>query len=110
MPRSLGKAAWRLRHYIKQDGKCYWCGCKMRMGWDGSIVGKLKKNHATIDHIHQRNDPKRQIERNNGFVRKVLACYRCNQRRQREFEADLRRRKAIENAGKTGDLQPVEVP
>ena len=42
---------------------------------------------ATIDHIISRFSPERWVKRKEGEVRKVLACFECNNRRSTEEQA-----------------------
>jgi len=44
---------------------------------------------ATIDHLISRYDPRRWLRTPTNEQKKVLACFECNQRRQREETANL---------------------
>lgn len=44
---------------------------------------------ATIDHLYSKLDLRRWVKRKPGEVKKVLACYACNQRRSIEETARL---------------------
>lgn len=73
----------------KIDPRCYWC--------KKETVLPPKPNNspfpslATIDHIYSRFDIRRFVEKKPGEIRRVLACYECNQKRAREEEARLTR-------------------
>jgi hypothetical protein len=36
---------------------------------------------ATVDHLYSRYDPRRWVKAKDGEVRKVLACFECNNKR-----------------------------
>ena len=44
---------------------------------------------ATVDHLISRYDPRRWLHTATNEQRKVLACFECNQRRQKEETAQL---------------------
>lgn len=44
---------------------------------------------ATIDHLISRYDPRRWLHTATNEQRKVLACFECNQKRQKEETAQL---------------------
>lgn len=60
---------------------CYWCGrlTKVRPLNPLTLKVKLKENEATIDHLYHRGHPLRAVFPSE----KVLACYRCNQDRNK---------------------------
>ncbi len=60
---------------------CFWCKVPVK-DYDHNLFVKgvkIPDDRATIDHIKQR--PQRQKGENTG---KVLACYKCNERRSKE--------------------------
>lgn len=77
------KARKKIKLYLKQKGKCYYCSRNMIMtiGFDYSKVTKqsLPPNIATIEHVYSRFESDRyDHSRNHGL--NVLACYACNQK------------------------------
>ena len=68
--------------YGEQDGLCFWCEEPMvlllRYPTDGRIAG----NVCTLDHLRDRDNPKRQ-EPVRGDQRLVAACCACNHQRDR---------------------------
>jgi hypothetical protein len=64
----------RKRLWEKQRGKCYWCEQKTRLLY--ITDGKVPKDAATIDHLDSRLNANRGNF--NGFLRHVMACWKCN--------------------------------
>ena len=63
--------------FTQQGGRCYWCGCQMRLPAKGQ-VNPLPEDMATLDHL----DTKRCAGRAaNQSERYVVACFRCNNTR-----------------------------
>jgi hypothetical protein len=73
----------RARLFHLQHGLCFWCGTPMRLL---VIVGGKCKEHpndmCTIDHLEPRWHPMRG--KFDGQLRKVAACYKCNNERDRQ--------------------------
>lgn len=68
-----------------KDPHCHWCKTLTVL-----TTGKLQQaNSATIDHLYSKLNPKRRTPCAPGEVRRVLACYTCNQRRSIEECATL---------------------
>ena len=67
--------------FIRQQGKCHWCGEQMTNAPTG--VGKIPDNQATLEHLDDRFSPLRGKRRGR---RHVAACKSCNQIRGRESE------------------------
>jgi hypothetical protein len=61
----------------KADPRCHWCGIATVL--ERLPNGRVRKNLATIDHLYPRHHPERQV----GAHEVVLACYGCNERRNR---------------------------
>jgi hypothetical protein len=78
------RQAARRRHFHRQNGKCYWCGCEMVL-----IEGRPKHagpqpdNMCTLDHLRDRHHPERTAP-NTGEQRYVAACHKCNWERGRQ--------------------------
>ena len=53
------------------------------------IVGEANPRMATIDHLISRYDPRRWLREETNKQRKVLACFECNQKRDREETSKL---------------------
>ena len=64
-------AMWR------HDPKCYWCGCETVLP---DNANRVPRNMATIDHLYPRHHP----ERHSQHHEVVLACYNCNESRNRK--------------------------
>ncbi len=82
--------------YHQQGGKCHWCGCEMILLDPAPCIGQ-PTNLATVDHLYDRLDPRRQIPPSGPEQRWVAACRECNHKRGRESQSaqpieDLRRR------------------
>ena len=105
MSRSITNQRARLWH---RDPRCYWCKRHTRLL---IVDGAAPDDMATIDHLFSRLDEKRK-EVNFGILRKdytgetmvmrrVLACYACNQERgRRECKlTKLREQRASSIAG-----------
>ena len=65
---------------LKEIGVCFWCKITVKdYPYEDGVPDK--PDMATVDHIQSR------FERKKGeVVEKVLACYKCNQRRAKEDE------------------------
>jgi hypothetical protein len=91
MSSARGRRAKRLRLW-SMDTRCYWCRrvTVLPKGAEGRIPG-TPKNLATLDHMYNRLDPLRKEPYNGGFA--VLACWECNQKRGKQFKAELKKQK-----------------
>lgn len=84
--KSDGHRRFRVRDalYEKQGGKCHWCARTMNLR---SFIGITHRPdaqdelEATIDHLFDRHHPERSSH-NKHLV--VLACWACNQERNRQ--------------------------
>lgn len=69
----------------KQDKRCYYCGIETVLPENFlSKSGRLKvtpKNLATIEHLRSRLNPHRTEKNKGNEIRRVLACWQCNQER-----------------------------
>lgn len=74
----------RRRLYDLQKGKCYYCGCRMRIL---QRRGTPPKDMATFEHLDSKLNPERG--QHPGERRVVLACFACNQERGTEEVAAL---------------------
>lgn len=79
------KKGRRIRLFAKQRGLCYWCQVPIKMEPDGTIP-TVSRYSATFDHVHPRGHPQRAAEQARACCHIVLACYRCNQKRDQEFQ------------------------
>lgn len=81
--RSQRERMWR------NDPRCHWCGCRTVLppAGAGSHRKNIPTNEATIDHLDSRLSPDRG--KFNGCYRRVLACLRCNNRRNDEEQGWL---------------------
>jgi hypothetical protein len=107
----MGRYTLRERLWHK-DRRCHWCGRLTRLIVPGNHE-KLPDDMATVDHLYSRLDEnrhnlKRGIIRkdksgNIVLVRRVLACYSCNQRRGR---VECKLTKALEHRISTANGLP----
>jgi hypothetical protein len=72
-----------------EDPKCHWCQRETTLTNIKHIKGKPDPLMATIDHVISRLDPRRWVKRQEGEVRKVLACFECNNNRSQAEVASL---------------------
>lgn len=82
----MSNRAFKL-HLWEKNPHCHWCGELTEL--TNCPDGKIPNNAATIDHLYSRYDVRRWVKRKPGEVKKVLACYACNQRRSIEETARL---------------------
>lgn len=71
----------------ERDPACHWCGIVTVLP---NAANRMPRNMATIDHLWPRYHPNRLA----GDHAVVLACYGCNERRNRD---DYKTRTAEEN-------------
>lgn len=70
-----------------ENPHCHWCGVLTEL--TNCPKGQVPNNAATIDHLYSKLDPRRWVRRKPGQIKKVLACYACNQRRSIEETSRL---------------------
>jgi hypothetical protein len=83
--RMSGKQLIKQRQrYYQADPHCHWCRAKLELPVYGNGVWPTAPNHATIDHLNSRLSSARHLPQiHPDESRRVLACYRCNQERNR---------------------------
>lgn len=91
----------------KRNPHCHWCGCLTQL--TNCPDGKIPADAATIDHLYSRLDLRRWLKRKRGEVKKVLACYDCNQRRSIEETARLSREEILKRS-QGFSLNPIGKP
>ena len=74
------------------DPHCHWCKQKTVL----TDVKKMNKRTinplmATVDHVYSRYDLRRFVKKTPNEVRKVLACFNCNNTRARQETKQLSR-------------------
>ena len=79
----------------KRDPHCHWCGVLTTLTNIKHIHGQPDPTMATVDHIISRFDPRRWVEQKPGEIRKVLACFSCNNRRSIEDQKKLRKEEEL---------------
>jgi hypothetical protein len=81
----MSRREWKQRRraelYGEQDGLCFWCEEPMVLLLRYPIDGRLKPNVCTIDHLRDRDNPRRHEQPKGGERRLVAACSGCNQTR-----------------------------
>lgn len=70
----------------RRNPHCHYCGVKTVLP-DANGKSPRAMNEATIDHLRPRHHPAR-LEPANGDVRRVLACWECNNKRD-QWETSL---------------------
>lgn len=73
--KSLKKRRERL--WIENDGICKYCGIKTILPEQNNL-NYLPKNLATVDHLINKLEEKRQVPNHSNEIRSVLACRECN--------------------------------
>jgi hypothetical protein len=97
------------------DPRCHWCGRETILTNDANLKKKTTSPlMATIDHVVSRYNPLRWVKRQPDEVRKVLACFECNNRRASEEMAQLSREELFKRGqgfalNKTADGKPIFV-
>ena len=77
-----------LKIYLhKRNSKCHWCQEETILTNISELKGTPHPKMATIDHVVSRFNPERWVKRKEGEVRKVLACFECNNRRSTEEQS-----------------------
>lgn len=71
--------------FAKQEGLCHWCNGPMVLLH--GVCTYPPKNLATIDHLDSRLSPERG--KHSGKLRKVAACWECNNKRAAAEERSL---------------------
>lgn len=93
---------------------CHWCGEPTEL--TNCPNGQIPNKAATIDHLYSKLDPRRWVKRKPGEVKKVLACYDCNQRRSIEETSRLTKEEitmrsqgfSLNPNGKPNIIQPFD--
>lgn len=78
--------------WFKEHPYCYWCKCQLVLIDTSSYRGRVPDNAATIDHLRPKGHPNRRERNRFHLWRRVLACWKCNNDRDREFT----RRRSLE--------------
>lgn len=79
----MGFRQQRLKLFQRQKGRCHWCGSRMLEPRKAMEWGETPQppNLCTLDHIDYRLWPERG--KHPWKLRKVAACWDCNQIRSR---------------------------
>lgn len=99
----------RKESLFNQNPNCHWCGRLTVLTNIAEIKGTPNPLMATIDHVISRFNPERWVKRKPGQVRKVLACFECNNRRSTEEQA-LKTTEEIKNRSEGFSLNPRGKP
>ena len=70
--------------FERQDGRCFYCKCKMILQDRRRPFKKPPPNMATLEHLDDRFSQKRGSFTNKNVERTVLACLKCNNSRGAE--------------------------
>ena len=73
----------------KENPYCHWCGCLTTLTNIKHIKGQPNPTMATVDHVLSKFDVRRWVEHKPGEIRKVLACFKCNNQRSADEQARL---------------------
>lgn len=84
------------RFFVAQHGLCHWCESPMTLSYDPPRKDKVPNpRRATIDHLDDRFDPMRG-KHGPQTIRRVAACWKCNNERSRERLRQLMRDNPLE--------------
>lgn len=83
----MGHKSRRDTLFREQNGACYWCG-RLMLICVRPTSGRAPGNMCTLDHVLDRNHPRRRVAPYPGEVRRVAACYDCNQQRAVQQERE----------------------
>lgn len=86
----MAKNTKRVYKLMAINPHCYWCGCEVVK--IKNVSDQQPDNYATLDHLRHKLDPARGTD---SKVSTVLACYKCNQKRNTEFHATLTKEQKI---------------
>lgn len=85
----MTKALGKQRHRLWQENPhCHWCG-RLTLLVEGSGKNRgagFPADAATVEHLRDRWDPRRQERIQPGERRHVIACRECNNRRVTEHQ------------------------
>lgn len=96
--------AQRKRLWQEQDRRCFWCGTLTVLPPDGAPKRFIPQDDtATTDHLDSRLSPERG--KHPGELRRVMACYKCNQER---CNAEVLASDLAERQRKSGRLPRAE--
>lgn len=72
------------RKMWEKNPRCFWCG-RITKWYDrpNPSIYQSHKDEATLDHLRPRHDPTRRERCKPGEVRIVLACWECNNLRDK---------------------------
>lgn len=76
-----GQFERRAKLWVKWGGRCHWCGRETKLV-TGVAPACRVVDMATIDHLYPKGTG---VKRSGDRFRCVLACFECNQRRNKEF-------------------------
>lgn len=74
------------KRFLQEHPFCYYCGTRVVELQNGHR-GPVPDNAATIEHLRPKMHPQRNEPNRFNLYRHVLACYRCNADKAREFLA-----------------------
>ena len=74
-----------------QGWKCYWCETEMTPT-KSETTGSGPDSMLTLDHLFGRGDPRRVYHDDDGIIRYVAACRRCNEGRGKVHCREIRAR------------------
>ena len=82
---SASRLTRRLRRLWEDNPRCFWCDTITV--WYANGKGRSPKDSATIDHLRSRYNESRQEPNPLAHARTVLACWKCNNVRNKEEQA-----------------------
>lgn len=100
---------WQRRRMWEYDPRCHWCGVVTVLPKPGPPKGPPNPRLATIDHLRPRHHPGRREPTNGKEFRRVLACWKCNNERDRREHEAMPREKLWAMCGSVPlSMRPVE--
>lgn len=92
----------------RRNPHCYYCGVKTILPLANGKSPRAP-NEATIDHLRPRHHPGRLEPIQRGELRRVLACWECNNKRDQWESSLLPKEWFYANGGSLpGEMKPLE--
>lgn len=99
-----GHRRFKLKKYA-ENPYCFYCGRKMLLTDVSEFHGKPDPLTCTVEHLVSRYDFRRWLKAKPGEIRKVLACFECNNGRSAK-ETQKLTKEELRMRGKGYSLNP----